>query len=163
MGKEFDKQNRLVAYRYAKMNNTLNYVGRSIREWAREKGFEEDVDQIKDCIEHCTQDGTLSDGEYRRLLDAVDTLFSLAQTGLITSEIGEMVEAIRKPKSDDHLKDVPGHRAENADTIIRLLHFDARQQAIEKERGEHHKTLDEVIAEKMRYNENRPRKHGKKA
>lgn len=153
------KDERFELYDEFEAHNRLNKLGLSIREWAREKGFEEDVDRIKKCI----KESFVNEDDRQHLTDAMDTIFSLAQIGLMASELGEMAEAIRKPKSDDHLPDVPGHRAENADVMIRLLHFDARQRDIEAQRDEEHKTIDEVIADKMKYNEGRPRKHGKKA
>lgn len=150
---------RLEEYDDLEKDRVLHHLSKTIRQWAREKGFEEDVDRLKTLI----HDYVVPQSEADKLVDFVETLFSLAQIGLITSELGELAEAIRKPRPDDHLPELPNHRVEVADTIIRLLHFDGRQQQIEEDKGINTETLDHALAAKMRKNEERPHKHGKKA
>jgi len=135
----------------------LNAVtGDSIREWAREKGFEEDVDELHevvDCAVRLAHNGTTTDSS-RRAHATIERLFTLAQVGLIISELGEFVEAVRKPGPDDKCPEHSGQKAELADTIIRILHLDNRIDGA---------PIDHVIADKMLVNEGRQHKHGKLA
>ena len=128
----------------------LDVMSSTIRSWAKDKGFEEDVDALHMLVESSVAD----ESQEKHLHDFIETLFSLAQIGLIVSELGELAEAIRKPTNDDHLPDVPQHSAEMADTIIRLLHLNGRIGSV---------SLDDVTRQKLKYNETRPHKHGKKA
>lgn len=160
MVRESFKGYRLEDYDDLEQSKVLHNMARTIRQWAREKGFEEDVDRLRNLI----HDYVTPQSEADKLVDFLETLFSLAQIGLIASELGELAEAVRKPRMDDHLPELPNHRVELADAIIRILHFDGRQQQLEQESGgEATGTLDHAVAAKMRKNEERPHKHGKKA
>jgi NTP pyrophosphatase (non-canonical NTP hydrolase) len=73
------------------------------------------------------------------------------QIGLIMSECGEMLEAVRKPAFDDHCPDFSGEEIEAADVLIRLFDYSC---------GHGLKLADALIA-KYEFNQTRPRKHGK--
>lgn len=74
-----------------------------------------------------------------------------AKTALVHSELSEMLEANRKPGSDDKIQEFSGEEAEAADTIIRLLDM----------AGRYNWRLGEAIIAKMQHNLSRPYKHGK--
>lgn len=78
---------------------------------------------------------------------------------LIHSELSEALEAVREETSnkfrsmDKHLPHHESVTVELADTIIRIMDF---------AEGFGYKDLPIVIMEKIRYNSNRPKRHGKK-
>lgn len=72
---------------------------------------------------------------------------------LMHSELSEALEAQRHGNPpDDHIPEFTGVEAEMADVIIRATEFCYA-------RGHR---LEEAVAAKMKYNEGRPYKHGKK-
>lgn len=71
---------------------------------------------------------------------------------LIHSELSEGLEALRHGSQDDHIPDFLGIEAELADAVIRIMDMG-------QARGYR---IAEAINEKMKYNQNRPRKHGGK-
>jgi NTP pyrophosphatase (non-canonical NTP hydrolase) len=70
---------------------------------------------------------------------------------LVTSELGEALEAHRKNKKDDHLPQYEGLHVEIADAIIRLLDMSAGLGI----------NINKIILDKLEYNKSRPRLHGK--
>ena len=78
---------------------------------------------------------------------------------LIHSELSEALEAVREEtygkfrSMDKHLPHLESVTVELADAVIRIMDF---------AEGFGYKDLPVVIMEKIRYNSNRPRKHGKK-
>lgn len=70
---------------------------------------------------------------------------------LMHSELSEALEAIRKPAPDSHLPHLDPVGVELADCVIRIFDYC----------GEYGIDLERCILEKMAYNKNRPRKHGK--
>lgn len=70
---------------------------------------------------------------------------------LMHSEISEALEADRKELQSDKIPEFSGIEEELADLLIRVLDFSAY----------HELRLGEALAAKMRYNLNRPFKHGK--
>jgi NTP pyrophosphatase (non-canonical NTP hydrolase) len=71
---------------------------------------------------------------------------------LMTSELGEALEAHRKDLNDDHLPHLKGFDTELADCLIRI--FDSG--------GGLNIKLGDVLIQKLAYNLSRPYKHGKK-
>jgi NTP pyrophosphatase (non-canonical NTP hydrolase) len=92
------------------------------------------------------------------------------QIALMHSELSEMLEWIRKPRTgapmphpqnpdlvlyesemSDHLPDFTGEEEEAADMLIRLLNYCAYRKL----------RIGQAIMAKMEFNESRPHKHGK--
>lgn len=70
---------------------------------------------------------------------------------LIHSEASELLEAVRKPKQDEHCPEFTSEEIELADIVIRVMDY----------AGGHKLRLGHAIIAKMKYNEGRERKHGK--
>jgi NTP pyrophosphatase (non-canonical NTP hydrolase) len=77
----------------------------------------------------------------------------LSKMALISSEVSEAVEAIRKDTMDDKITDMSGEVVELADVVIRILDYC----------GKYDLPLGEAIKRKRDYNLTRPRMHGKLA
>jgi len=82
--------------------------------------------------------------EFLSPTDFSETQALMAKLMLIVAELGEAAEALR----DD---DPVNFAEELADTIIRILHLSSSLEI----------PIDEIIAQKMIVNENRPKKHGR--
>ena len=78
-----------------------------------------------------------------------DPLVCLA---LVTSEVGEAVDAFRKPDVSEHVPEISNYAEELADIIIRTL-----QMAVE-----HGVDMDDAVARKHSFNVGRPYMHGGK-
>jgi NTP pyrophosphatase (non-canonical NTP hydrolase) len=76
----------------------------------------------------------------------------LVLLALITSEVGEMVDAFRKPGPSEHCPELSNTEEEAADIIIRVLQMCA----------EHNLKIGDAVASKMAFNRTRPWKHGGK-
>ena len=85
-------------------------------------------------------------------LDSEVTRNPLVLLALITSEVGEMVEAFRKPGQSEHIPEFTAAEEEGADIFIRLLQMCA----------EHKLRLGAAVVAKSEYNKSRPFKHGGK-
>jgi len=77
---------------------------------------------------------------------------------LIHSELSEALEAVREEHNgvriaDKHLREREAVTVELADAVIRIMDF---------AEGFGYKDLSEVIMEKIRFNSNRPKRHGKR-
>lgn len=70
---------------------------------------------------------------------------------LMHSELSEMLEAVRKPRPDDHCPGFSNEEIEAADVLIRLMDYCAGNGL----------TLAAATLAKMEFNESRPHKHGK--
>lgn len=70
---------------------------------------------------------------------------------LMHSELSECLEGIRKNTMDDHIPEFSSEEAELADTMIRIMDYDA---------GFKLRVMEALLA-KLLYNKSRPYKHGK--
>jgi len=119
--------------------DALNELCTAAHEHSREKGFWDAVDAESDVGP--------------RNAAAVHTLMLIGKVGLIMSECGEMVEAVRKPALDPHCPQFSNEAIEAADVFIRLADY-CKAREID---------LGEAVAAKMAYNATRPSMHGKEA
>lgn len=78
-------------------------------------------------------------------IEGTDAEYMLGKLMLVVSEVGEAAEAVRH-------HDLDNFKEEIADTFIRLLDICGTMQI----------DPEIIIATKMRFNEKRPHKHGKK-
>lgn len=104
--------------------NDIGFAAVLIHEWAKEKGF---WDQ------------------------GVDNRNKGEMIALMHSELSEALEAIRKPKQDEHCPEFTNEAIELADAVIRIFDYCAAFKI----------PLGEAILAKMAFNEIRPKKHGK--
>ena len=109
---------------------------------SKAKGFWDESDLTQGALTHDP-----------KLLDHYLTQERLAKAGLVASELGELIEGIRKPGPDQHLPDFSQQEVEAADIIIRLLDMAERYEW----------DLGGAVFKKIAYNLNRPYKHGKLA
>lgn len=87
------------------------------------------------------------------IMELFDPYVKLSRVALIMSELGEMVEAIRKPGESDKIPGFSGLEEEASDVIIRMLDM-ADWLGLD---------LDGAIPAKHNYNDSREYKHGKNA
>lgn len=130
------------------MNNTRNYdhpdyagffnrAAHEITQWAAIKGF-----------------WTLPRGREETDDVVIARMKKVEKLALIASEsVGEGLEAVRKNPlaPSEHIPDFTAEEEEMADSVIRILDYC----------GHYHLRIGEAIAEKMRFNEQRPFMHGK--
>ena len=109
------------------------------------KGFHDDENAL---LEHL-----LDTNASAALQDWTKSAILQAELARIASEVGEAVEAVRKPGKDQHLPQFDGVVVELADVIIRIMDTC----------GKRNWPIGEAILEKMTYNATRPHKHGKKS
>ena len=74
-----------------------------------------------------------------------------AELARIASEVGEAIEACRKPKRDEHLESYSNFVVELADIIIRVCDLAGKRSL----------PLGPALIDKLLYNATRPYKHGK--
>ena len=125
------------------LRNALNLFAEICASSSDSKGFHDDE---RDLAKHLESDD-VSD-ETRRWVDSAVLQAELARQ---MSEIGEAVEAVRKPGPDSHLPAFPAFLVEEADVVIR----------IGDTCGKRGLKLGDAIIAKMVYNTTRPQKHGK--
>lgn len=105
------------------------------------------IGAIRTLIDECYRNA--KDHGFHNESDPRDPLILLA---LITSEVGEAVEAFRKPGFSDHIPPHSGAAEELADILIRV--FDMA--------GEHDIDLASALVAKMEFNRGRSFRHGDK-
>lgn len=109
---------------------------------AVDHGFYEEDAKIATQLERLVGDAARD----RHLLNC-----ALNRLALITSEVGEAVDALRKPGPSEHVPDFSCEEEEVADILIRLLDY----------AGYRGLRLGPAVVAKMSYNATRPAKHGK--
>lgn len=105
-----------------------------------DKGFNEVAEQV---IRRSESDPELS--------DALASAFAAQKIALITSELSEMLEGVRKPGPDAHCPEFTSEEIEWADAMIRLATY----------AGWRGLRATEALQAKMAFNTTRPHKHGK--
>lgn len=113
---------------------SLNKLAKTISEWAAEKGFWETPVASGEAIEWITNHQ------------------KSAKICLMVSELGEMLEGVRKPRQSDKVPQYTNEVEELADLIIRALDY----------AGHYNIDIAGAVAAKMEHNGTRPYKHGKK-
>jgi NTP pyrophosphatase (non-canonical NTP hydrolase) len=89
---------------------------------------------------------SMEDGELK-------TTILLSKIALIGSELGELVEAVRKPSVSEHCPELSAEEEELADIVIRVLDYCGHQEI----------DIERAIQIKHQYNQTRSYKHGKLA
>ena len=105
---------------------------------ARERGFYADYEELY---------AQMSDGAAQ---DVLRSMFISQRVGLIASELGELIDALRKPKVSEKIPPFSEVEEELADAVIRILDF-AGFMGID---------LQSVVAAKLEMNRSRERLHG---
>lgn len=113
---------------------SLNKLAKLISEWAAEKGF---------------WDKPVATGE---AVEWIDNHQKSTKISLMHSELGEMLEAVRKPRQSEKIPQYTEEVEELADLIIRALDY----------AGHYNIDIAGAVAAKMEHNGTRPHKHGKK-
>lgn len=102
------------------------------------------------------RDNTVEKGFWRDpgTINAPDHLVQLARLALVTSEVAEAMEVVRKDpsKRDEHVPEFMNLEVELADAVIRIMDFAATYGL----------NVGGAIRAKHDYNTTRPYKHGKK-
>lgn len=125
---------------------TLRNLASTCAMAAWRKGFHEDE---TDLIAHLQ---TTSKGADRDdLVEWAESAILQAELARIASEVGEAVEAVRKPSKDQHLPEFDSVVVELADVVIRIMDTC----------GKRNWPIGEAIMEKLTYNATRPHKHNK--
>lgn len=131
--------------------SALNVLSIELHMNAMNKGFWDDVHQIKDIIREHTEQWP--EGQKLTFRSRLDAMIMAEKIALEHSELSEALEAARKdPNAPD--RDCPAFKAieiERADAIIRIL---------EVSRHEGHRIGEAIIA-KHKFNQGRAFKHDK--
>ena len=126
--------------------DALNKFARLCSAQAKATGFTTEPQKIVDYLRVYSDPD--NDGELVRWFRDCEIQAELAR---IASEVGEAVEAVRKPDYDTHLPQFDNFIVEMADVLIRVGDTTGRRGM----------DLGEATVAKMLYNASRPRKHGK--
>lgn len=115
----------------------------TIHQWAKGKGFwfnfsKINFFEINSGLDHFVYEEFVSMEKARKI-------------ALMHSELSECLEAIRKPKQDEHCPEFTNETIELADAIIRIFDY----------AGRYNLPLAQAILAKHNFNQGRPHKHGK--
>lgn len=111
------------------------------------RGFHDDEEQVQSCLDI----GTYKMPAAPIMAAWMDSCILQAELARQASEIGEAIEAVRKPAPDSHCPQHSNFLIEEADTMIR----------IGDTCGKRDMDLGAAIVDKLLYNTTRPHKHGK--
>ena len=120
---------------------------------AKSKGFYDTLGRIQDILEGSAAEGYISLEEAAKLNTELLTIWRLSRIALIMSELGEAVEAVRKPALTGHIEGLSLFDEEMADVIIRMADFAGSEEI----------DMNRAVALKMEFNSKRERMHGKQA
>lgn len=131
----------------------LDYFARLCAANAMVSGFHEDELRLKVMIENALFDDEqgINTHTVDKALEWADSCVLQAELARQMSEIGEAVEAVRKPRMDDHCPDFSNFLVEEADVMIRIGDTVGKREM----------PIGSAVVAKLLYNMNRPRKHGK--
>ena len=122
------------------------------------RGFQDDERLLRDCLDHglfeyaaTYEEGLPSQAWMDKHLAWFDSCVLQAELARQASEIGEAVEAVRKPGPDHHCPEFSNFVIEKADVMIRVGDTCAKRDL----------PLGEAVVAKMLFNATRPWKHGK--
>jgi len=122
-----------------RLANSLNLFAKLCAANALLRGFHEDEQLIRDGIANVA------------MLAWFDSAVLQAELARQASEIGEAVEAVRKPGLDHHCPEFSNFIIEEADVLIRVGDTCAKRDL----------PLGEAVVAKLLFNATRPFKHGK--
>jgi NTP pyrophosphatase (non-canonical NTP hydrolase) len=129
----------MKAYENKGITESLNYLAQDINKWALQKGF---WNLPLALLQLCDENSDV----HRE----VEKLVKARKNALITSEVAEHLEGMRKDAPSD-LEGFSSEEEELADVIIRCLDY----------AGQYKLRIGEAVAAKMAKNEGRPYLHGK--
>ncbi len=107
---------------------------------AESKGFHEDEEVVREILKG-----------HPKQLEWFEAQILQAELGRQASEIGEAIEAVRKPGVDHHCPQFSNFEIEQADVIIRVFDTCAKRKL----------NIGRALVAKLAYNASRPHKHGK--
>ena len=81
----------------------------------------------------------------------VESVILTQRLALIATEVGEAIDAVRKPGPSEHIPEFSGLEEELADVVIRILDLSGYKRL----------RVAEAIQAKLEYNQTRPKRHGK--
>jgi len=134
--------------------NSINSLVQACHRIAKDHGFWNDEDKLKDMINHMFDSGLYDESILLDRLKIIRKLFNTQCITLEMSELAERLECLRKnpEKLDEHCPEFLNLEIEVADLIIRAFDFSGRRNL----------RLGEAIIVKMEYNASRPYLHNKK-
>jgi NTP pyrophosphatase (non-canonical NTP hydrolase) len=142
------------------MAQSLNVFARICTANAMLRGFHEDEEFIRQCVDHglfenasLYDEGPPAQTWMDQHLAWFDSAVLQAELARQMSEIGEAVEAVRKPGPDHHCPEFSNFLIEEADVLIR----------VGDTVGKRGLDLGEAVVAKLLYNVSRPYKHGKES
>jgi NTP pyrophosphatase (non-canonical NTP hydrolase) len=127
-----------------------NALAETIHKETIANGFYDAYGEMRRVI---NRDGQTSPGGKNLHLSALHLMVIGQKAALVGSELGEMIDAFRKPKPSEKIPDYAEAEEEMADTIIRLLDLAAFAGM----------DLEGAMRAKLAYNRGRAYQHGGKA